>query len=480
MNKNKVTLKSAIILMIIFLVVSCSPNSSTDPNDPIFDDIEEEIETGETGDVINTTITLEVDALDGVEIHPEIFGVNNDWRRVPDDTFTNFANTMNGIGHPLMRYPGGWESEFYLWTSNATPTWNNAPDVPGASVATLKSHISNYSIVIPTVDAMNLRTIGNAQWNAAISKLETTAEVAINESGIENGIIEIGNEWWLQFAGGVSRAQKLDKYVRIAMELAEHIDEKFPNKPFKILINGDYTVPQEFTTMREKFTKAYDVIDGVALHTYAGYTTDTHNMKDLEQRIIDCAKNFNPNKDFIYLSEWMPSRDYNERALYMEAANIIPDMIHIYARAGSDAGAYWPPVNTPVPGLGLTNWNYSTVFPAGQIFRELIESYTGKALKTTSNRFRVAAALNDSNTMTLFVTGGKEIFKQIGIKVDGFTINSIESVKRFVPDDYSATDKAAPYKTETASAKLSSDNKVVIDINKEGLYQIYKIILKGN
>ncbi|WP_396600879.1 hypothetical protein [Algibacter sp. R77976] len=475
-------MKKVISILLIALLVACSTDNSTDPNDDKFNDIEEgegEGEGEETGgDAINTDITLAVNATDAVDINPEIFGVNNDWRQIPDNTFSNFANTIKGIGNTVVRYPGGWESEFYAWTSNTTPDWTNKPDDPGASVSTLKSNITNFSVVLPTVDAMNT-TLGSAQWNTAIAKLEATAENAINQSGIQEGIVEIGNEWWLQFAGGSSRSQKLDKYVNVAMDLAEHIDEKYPDHKFKLLINGDYTQPNEFTTMKNKFTKAYNVIDGVALHTYAGYSTATHNMEDLEQRIIDCADNFNPNKNFSYLSEWMPSRDYNDRALYMQAANIIPDMIHIYARAGADAAAFWPPINTSIPGLGLTNWNYTTVFPTGQIFSELIESYKGKALKTTSNTYHLAAALNDNETMVLFITGGKEATLKTGVKVEGFTITSIESVERFIPQDYNDTAKAVPFITETATAELSSDNKVVLDVNKEGLYQIYKIVLKG-
>ena len=157
-----------------------------------------------------------------------------------------------------------------------------------------------------------------------------------------------------------------------------------------------------------------------------------------------------------------------------------PDIIHIYARAGSDAGAYWPPVNTPVPGLGITNWNYSLIYPVGQIFGDLSKSYKGKSLQTTSNGYHLAAALNDSETMVLYITGGKEQGKKVAVKIDGFTIRKIESVERFVPDDYADTAKAAAYKIEPATAEISSDNEVFFDINKEGTHQIYKIVLKSN
>lgn len=463
-------------MLLLGLFISCS-DDFTDPNDPQFDEPDDDTGIIESA---NADITLLVDASDRVDINPDLFGLNNDWRQIPDETFQTFANTIDGLDYSVVRYPGGWESEFYAWTSNTTPGWNNTPATPGASITTIQSHLSNYSIVLPTTDAMN-RAVGSSQWNTAITNLKARTDVALAATGnMNNGLVEIGNEWWLQFAGGSTREQKLDKYVRIAMEIAEHIDENYPNHTFKLLINGDYTRPEEFTTMRTKFTRAYDVIDGVALHTYTGYTTNTHNIEDLEQRIIDCADNFNPEKNYTYLSEWMPSRDYNERALYMEAANIIPDIFHIYARAGGDAGAYWPPINTSVPGLGLTNWNYSVVFPVGQIFGEMSRSYKGEALKTISNKFHLAAALNDESTMVLFITGGKETGKKVAVKVEGFTISSIESVVRYIPSDYSETNKAEPYLTQTASAQISADNEVVLDVNKQGRYQIYKIVIKGS
>lgn len=471
--KKKTKMKKTILIFLIGVVCSCSSNDFTDPNDPKFGSVDEGTEVeGE----VDVDVILTVDAGDGVSINPEIFGVNNDWRQIPDATFSNFANTIKGLDFSLMRYPGGWESEFYDWTTNATPGWENTPSQPGASVGTLKSNISNYSIVIPTTKAMNT-VPGSSSWNTAIADLKEKAVEALNASNIGDGIVEIGNEWWLQYAGGVSRSQKLEKYVKVAMDLAEHIQSEFPNRSFKLLVNGDYTQPQEFSAMKDKFVKAYQAIDGVALHTYAGYSTATHNISDLERRIIDCANNFNPNKNFVYLSEWMPARDYNDRALYMEAANIIPDMVHIYARAGADAAAYWPPVNSSIPGLGLTNWNFSTVYPVGQMLGELSNFYKGKALKTTSEKFHVAAALTDPETVVLYITGGNESSAKLGVKLENFDVRSIQSVERFVPSDYAETAKAERYKIETSSASLI-DNHVVFNINKEGKYQIYKIVLK--
>ena len=189
--------------MLTGLILACSSGDPSDPNDPKFDDTNDGDDPVEN---INADITLTVDATDGIDINPEIFGVNNDWRQIPDNTFSNFATTLGNIGTTVVRYPGGWESEFYAWTSNTTPGWNNTPTQPGASVSTLKSNISNYSVVLPTAEAMNT-VVGSSQYNTAIANLKARVKEALTVTNVGNGLVEIGNEWWLQFAGGVSRAQ---------------------------------------------------------------------------------------------------------------------------------------------------------------------------------------------------------------------------------------------------------------------------------
>lgn len=460
---------------ILFFFVSCNSDNVVleDFNQelPVDNDIDED-------DIAKATVTI--DATDKIEISPMIFGINNDWSQIPETSFVDFSNSLVDVGYTMMRFPGGWESEYYDWNNNSTPNWNNSPNVPGVSISTLKLNVHNFNIVIPTAQAMN-KAIGTSDFNLALEDLKEIAEKAIIKSGPQEiKIVEIGNEWWLQWGGGLSRSEKLVKYSYIAMNIAEHINNKFPEKKFKLLVNGDYTKPEEFTVMKNLFTKAYDVIDGVALHTYAGYSTDTHNVSDLESRIIACSNNFNADKNYVYLSEWMPSRDYNERKLYMEAANLIPNMFQIYARAGADAAAYWPPVNASIPGLGFFNWNFTMVYPVGQIFGELYQSFHGEVVKVTSETTQLAVALNDENTLVMFIAGGDGPYTKTTIKINGFKVSYMENIKRFVPVDYSETNKAAPYIIQDASAQLNIEtNELLVDLNKEGAYQIYKITLKG-
>jgi len=461
-------LNNLIIFASLMLLMAC--NSSTSSQD---------VNEGEEQIVVKDSIKIQVDASDKIPISPNLFGVNNDWRQITDGEFPSFISSLKDISFDLMRYPGGWESEHYNWDNNTTPGWDKSPEKPGASVSTLMANVDSYSIVLPTLPAMN-QALGTSTWEEKVAELEQRAEKAIYKVGATNvAIVEIGNEWWLQWGGGVSREKKLVKYVKIAMNIAEHIEQQFPDREFKLLVNGDYTKPGEFTTMKQEFAKAYEVIDGVALHTYTGYDTNTHHIDDLSARIKACANNFNAQKDFIYLSEWMPSRDYNNRKLYMEAANLIPDIFHIYARSGTDAAAYWPPVNTSIPGLGLLNNDFSTKWPVGQIFGDLSESYHGHAVKTTSpDSILIAGALQSSDQLVLYVPGKGLPPTQITISVDGFASSSVESAVKFRPADYSNPGSAEPYITENASSSVNkSANEIEFNINRDGEYEIFKIVL---
>jgi hypothetical protein len=420
-------------------------------------------------------------ANDKVPINANIFGINNDWAQVTNAEYPSFGNANDANGYKILRYPGGFESEYYNWNNNTTPNWANTPAVAGATPATMKANSSNYGIVIPIQNAMVQPVFSQAWWDG-VAALKVTAETAINKVGANNiKVVEIGNEWWLQYGGaGVSRADKLIKYAKIAMNLAEYIDIKYPTRNFKILVNGDYSIPSEFTTLKTQFTKAYDVIDGVALHTYTGYINDGHNILTLESKIQECANNWNPSKKYIYCSEWAPSKAYNGNKIYMEAANIIPEIIQIYARSGVSAGAYWPPTNQSIAGLGL----YDAVFgayPCGQIVSDMAKNYKGDALSTTANSdLKASAALQNASTMILYVAGKDLATKTASIKVSGFTMNRIVSAVKLRPDTYSLTSKNAPYTQESAVVSLNkTDNKLLFEVNNGGKYQIFKVVISS-
>lgn len=469
--------KTGIIVLVIVGFLSCQQDISEKYLDK---DIENSIVKHKLLGV--DTVYLTVWANDKVAINRDVFGINNDWREITNTQFPAAATAFKNLSSSnflMMRFPGGWESEYYDWGTNTTPGWPLTPSQPGASLTTFKNNVSNYTIVIPTQAAMNEELWSQAWWDE-VSSLKIKAKEAINLAGPDVvKVVEIGNEWWLHWGGGVTRNNKLIKYAKIAMNIAEYIGQQFSDRTFKLLVNGDYTVPSEFTTMKNQFTKAYDEIDGVVLHGYAGYDTDTHNISDLKLRIETCASNFNSNKDmYIYISEWMPSKDYNNNKVYMEAANIIPQIIHIFCRAGVDAAAYWPPINTAVPGVGLISYDCNTVYPAGQIFEGLSNDFQQHVVNTASGeQIHITGAMYNPDVLTLYVTGGDSDPKNVKINVNGFTIGSVRKVRKLRPADYTNTKLAAPWVNESSSVTVTQDNRIIFTINEAGKYEIFKIVL---
>ena len=105
--------------------------------------------------------------------------------------------------------------------------------------------------------------------------------------------------------------------------------------------------------------------------------------------------------------------------------------------------------------------------------------HRGYALSTTNNGdLKVVVALQNTNTLVLYVCG-KDFPKQTAsIQINGFDIGSVKTLRRFRPDDYSNTRKVAPYKEERAPFSIDyTSNKLLFEINANGKYEIFKVIL---
>ena len=432
------------------------------------------------------TLTLQVFAQTKYPINQDVFGINNDWSKISSSNFNQamtLFKSMNDDDFVLLRFPGGWESEHFDWDSQTTPNWNNAPSEDGANITQVKQNTSAHTIVVPTRSAL-LEEYNTQAWIDEVELLKLEAVNAINQSNPSQvKVVEIGNEWWLQWAGGKTREEKLITYGKTAMEMAAHIDNEFPNRNFKLLINGDYTQPQEFIALKNQFTStsAYNAIDGLGLHTYAGYNSETYNIADLENRIKTCASNFNDSKSmFIYVSEWMPSKLYNNNKKHMQTANIIPHMIHIYAKAGVDMGAYWPPVNSSAPGVGLTNWNFTTLLPIGQILGQLKNDFKTYTVETTSSEtIHLTTGGENDNEMVLYLAGGESETTDVQIIVHGFSINTVVEAHRLRPADYNNTELGVPYIEEVVEVGHTG-NKIFLTINKQGKYEIIRVVLSSS
>lgn len=446
-------------------------------------DAEEPINTEENEEVVNSenTVDIRIYTNDQVPISDVLFGVNNNWKTITNTNYSNFESALEGISYQGIRFPGGWESEYYDWSTNTTPGWKNSPTLPGASISTLNStNPSSLSIVVPTARAMNLN-IGSNKWDEAIEQCKAEAVDAINLAGVNKILsVEIGNEWWLQYGGGVSRSEKCSKYADIAKRIAKHIKITFPSSNFKLLVNGDYTVPSEFTTIKNIFGADIQYIDGVALHPYAGYDSSTHNITSVGSNIASCKANIG--KNYVHLSEWAPSKAYNNNKMYAQGANVLVELFHEFARSGADAAAYWPPLNTSIVGLGLFNSTYSVAWPTGQIFKDMSINYKGMALSTETNGSIKAVASRNGKRITVYVAGMDNPQTTVRIRIVGNTPKSgIVESKIFVPGNTSNTAAASQMNLiSNPSVYNSSINGYIFAINQTCQYSIQKLIFDLN
>lgn len=433
---------------------------------------------------VQTKITIHAD--DAISISPYLLGVNNDWSVISSDAFTGFTNALDQIGSKNLRFPGGWESEYYEWEINDTPEWNAKPDVKGANIEqVLASNPKTLSIVVPSLKAMYETTHSEA-WEKGIAECKRVAKEAIDLTGPSNiTTVEIGNEWWLQYAGGKNRTKKLECYAYTAKEIAVYINAEYPNAEFKVLVNGDFVHPEEFAKINEVFGDQLDLIDGCALHPYAGYDPPSdspdHHINKLVELIQDCRDNLG--KDFVHLSEWAPSKDYNNHKMYAEGANLLVEQVYEFGRSGADVGAFWPPLNTSIVGLGLFNAGLNVIYPTGQLFGELAHNFKGESLKVTDgtmgNNGEVmrAIASKDGNTLVVYVVGHNHRWTRVDLDIDGFEVAGVKSHQLFMPAS-SETAVALPMNIIENVDYGITNNTLTFYINENRPYCIYKFELE--
>lgn len=465
------------LLVCILMFYSCSTPDDLEVEDTEATELNEEI-TAKAFTFSGLRTTIDVAVSSKKAISPYIYGVNNDWRQITDGNYSKFADRLEDINYQAIRFPGGWESEYYDWDNNTAPGLSNQPASPGASINTVKnSNPNSISIVVPTVSAMN-QPIWSSAWYAAIQDCKATAEKAINNTGASNiRSVEIGNEWWLQWGGGVSRSGKLSKYAQIAKRIAAHIQSKYPNENFKVLVNGDYTVPAEFATIKNVFGNQINNIDGSALHTYAGYNSSSHNIVNLQSKIQSCRDNLG--KNYVSLSEWAPSKAYNNNRTYAQGANVLMRQIYEQARSGAEEGAFWPPANTSIPGLGLFNSGMTLEYPTAQIFGDMSRNLRGNSLGVSAQgSVKIAAAEKSNGQIVVYLAGMNTSWTTVKLEFENRIIDRVVSSTMWEPSNSSNTKEAAPMTVTNNPEIFKASRSLQVNVNQNSRYTIVKVILE--
>ncbi|MBP2834319.1 hypothetical protein J8281_19220, partial [Aquimarina sp. U1-2] len=117
MKKNFYLQKSTLILFtIIFGFVSCNTNEEDMLDQNNAENTAEMSLTANSSSQMTAQQTVDIWLYTNnrVAISNEFFGVNNNWRTITDSDYATFENKLESINYQGIRFPGGWESEYYV------------------------------------------------------------------------------------------------------------------------------------------------------------------------------------------------------------------------------------------------------------------------------------------------------------------------------------------------------------------------------
>lgn len=391
-----------------------------------------------------------------VPINPLIYGVNNDWRRTTGENHTIFEEKLDDVGYNLIRYPGGFESEYYLWEAagetpaNRTPRWSNKPAVPGATpeqvLATSKARGVEPTFVLRTREYIEAVRSGTSRVNDTMTVTAQQAYLLLIDVATkvvetykdDVKIWEIGNEWYNFFGDD---AQNQASYATIAGAIARAVKTVDPTAQTYIV--AEWEEPQRMASLRQQFEADdnWQYVDGLNVHIYAGDENEKHSFDTILQRMEQLKTD--SGKDKLYVSEWNSSKAYTSGKIYMQGANLQIKHTWLMQRAGIEIGAIWPVHQTAITGLGLVedfvdpsnnaNTGFGDIFPSGTAFNWMSTFLVGDAVQVTEQRV-LAAASRNGNELVVFLLGVGAGDQDVRINTAGFNATNVKMAQLMYRD----------------------------------------------
>jgi alpha-L-arabinofuranosidase len=441
-----------------------------------------------------------VNALDGVPIDPHLYGANNFWNIVPDASFDAFAKSLtSNCGITLMRFPGGFESEHYLWSDNTLErSYRKYTAIPGVSPEHVLRVMGNGNVtfVVRTQDALQADNKETYQfWADRAAQL-----VAVYGDRVTDW--QIGNEWYN--VGGAHKDYQgfLHRYATLVSYFAPAMKKAAARKGYRVrlFITANWGNPGDMATMRAAVpVSAWSDVDGLDIHVYTGRAPHGDSIlhrlpiSGIQPAIAGLKKD--SGKDLVYVSEWMATLNDDNRSGGLENANTMMTILGEMARAGVAEAAYWPPVwpaNTngkrapqeDTVTLVHEDADYS-VDADGQAMKWLSTGYHGFALSTTAANTTVKSlAAKDEGQITVFVMGGSVSNETEHIQVTGFDWSKIVSAQVLYADP-AHVDIGPATQSDIAAKKVFIDGHPTAEvvINPGGSqrgsgWEIVKLVLR--
>lgn len=444
-----------------------------------------------------------------VPIDPLIYGVNNDWRRTTGENHDLFEGKLNDVGYSLIRYPGGFESEFYLWEAagetpaNRTPRWNNDPAVPGATpeqvLETARERGVEPTFVLRTREYIEAVRSGTSRVNdtvtvnqeQAFDLLVDVADRVVRAYKDDVRIWEIGNEWY-NFGG--NDAQNQASYATIAGAIARRIKEIDPT--LQTYIVAEWEEPQKMAQFRQQFEADgnWQFVDGLNVHIYAGDENEKHSFDTITDRMGQLRTD--SGKDKFYVSEWNSSKAYTGGKVYMQGANMQVKQTWLMQRARIGLGALWPAHETAIPGLGLVqdtvdasnqaNTGFTDILPSGSVFNWMSTFLVGDAVQVTEQKV-LAAASRSGDELVVFLLGVGAGDQDVRINTAGFVATEVKMAQLMYRDEANSKGVASVSSiadevslVETAAGGIQTRVRINSGIEGRGSdSEIIMLVLKG-
>ena len=477
--------------------------------------------------------------VNNIEISEQAYGTNNFWDQINylefDSTTPNFFSALTDIGQTMMRYPGGWESEWYTWhytnTPFDTPGWSKRPSVIGAKPWQIKSKLQATN----QTGIFVLRTKDYIQFKDEQSKTKLVNEARGIVSS-HKGVIkkwELGNEWYKMSDTWGCRNNRRYYYSQLARQMAQQIKAEDPSSEIYITADwkySSYSTPQMFTCfpngqnnsgaviksteksdfiyLKEQFGTDWNLIDGVSVHVYTGINPQVERDQvyppkiEEVKNVLTTIKNDIGTDKKILITEWAASKDHNKSQNYPDgaknlvAANYQIQLMQAMLNSGIDGAAYWPPARV-TNGISLLNYGLSTPTPLGSAFKWMSNHIKGNIvpISISSNGVKAVSAKyieNSQEKLAIFLLGEANTNEVIDIRVvqslNNIEFDELESASVMYsssqdPNNDNLVEINEDITSNINISVLDDATELSLTINPGGVsrgqsYEIIKIILK--
>jgi alpha-L-arabinofuranosidase len=392
------------------------------------------------------------------KINPLFFGVNIEFWLDDDRAFTNphFLTGLKDLNVKLMRFPGGTESDNYVWNEKRLYNTKLWPFESGPQ----KTDTDEFMQACKSLGSEAIFVV-NTEYSYFEKSEEKGAQLAADwvrycrEKGYHVAYWSVGNEaFWKPFFTAREYAELFVRYAKAMKEVdpsiamgaigpsdwdevgqADQVSEEAREELIHLRLQeqAHEISKDEFAKKKNNLIQKYPgsnskwwpmvysiagkYIDYADIHRYTRNLENDFSRGDAIKKISDIRKNLtaiSPTRPIpIALTEWNLKTPYppNEKISYMEVGLSVAEMIAGYINSGVDMGTYWPltmKAGWTAKSLMKTNDTCDRV-GAFEVFQLFANNATGESITCSSetddvSTFAVTTVSNENSILRVFVS----------------------------------------------------------------------------